>query len=425
MSLNGIKQQLTSTRPAGVVGPKYLRLAPPESINLHRTLWARNHPRIPRVAWWPLQGVALARWTTRRAAVETRLWVDHCAAAIEESEGIPRDEQFKSVMRLARRHAIHPSETYELGLYRQGGASSWADFVYDRESGAFNEWRSTRFASLGEYLEGIRTLSNKPRLTSLSEGWGIGTPTTLLRVDRADPAAASKILGLAFREGKLFLKPTSGSAGRGAFAIRVDAGSPDGLAVRTWGDLSWTVVETEQYVTGQLGKVAYLVQRPLISDDFFRSFSAGWNQDVVTLRIITNSERSGLDPVWHALLELPRTPVDGGRLSYFLLPVDVLSGRVRSPYEPSWMAGTRASADPNLRALVGSEVPGWAAILKALSRGHQALSGVASISWDVALTRDGPVLLEGNSGFALVRPQAMAGPLLVNCGRHPRPPMAR
>lgn len=53
-------------------------------------------------------------------------------------------------------------------------------------------------------------------------------------------------------------------------------------------------------------------------------------------------------------------------------------------------------------SMIGRKVPDWELGLTMLREAHETLSGICLIGWDLVFTPEGPCLLEGNSGPALV-----------------------
>ena len=49
----------------------------------------------------------------------------------------------------------------------------------------------------------------------------------------------------------------------------------------------------------------------------------------------------------------------------------------------------------------------------AAHRGHGCFPDMFAIAWDVAITDNGPIFLEGNTGFGLLAPQMLSGGLLA------------
>lgn len=69
----------------------------------------------------------------------------------------------------------------------------------------------------------------------------------------------------------------------------------------------------------------------------------------------------------------------------------------------------------------GYQLPHWPEVIDLVTRAHRCIIGLQSIGWDVAITPNGPVLIEGNDNWEIANPQDAIGGLkkrwyeLINC----------
>ncbi len=105
------------------------------------------------------------------------------------------------------------------------------------------------------------------------------------------------------------------------------------------------------------------------------------------------------------------SPVDNfsrGGISFF---VDLKTGIIGSGKQKN---GTEWSAHPETGARVtGLTVPMWREVKDVCSAAFEYSKGLVYVGWDVAITPDGPVLLEGNSNCDVDLVQ-VHGPLLLD-----------
>ena len=59
-----------------------------------------------------------------------------------------------------------------------------------------------------------------------------------------------------------------------------------------------------------------------------------------------------------------------------------------------------------------SPIPFWSELRKGALASHALFPDVYAIAWDYVVTPDGPLLLEGNTGWATRMPQIFNGGLL-------------
>jgi hypothetical protein len=310
-------------------------------------------------------------------------------------EGIPVDEQRRRIAPLIRQGVL-PNEIYELGLYRSD-SPSWHRYVYNRESAAFNEERSLALGSRADVYRERDLLSDKQAVHDICVAADIPfVPTRhLLEAGDAIPRGTEP----------LFVKPRSAFGGQRAYAILPRS---DGTVIRSWRSThSRSLDLTREGVVVE----PTLVQPLLRAHPCFEELSHGAALDVPTLRIITVSPLSAESPVWHSLLELARSPLADELLTYYSLNLDQ-HGMVTHLHIPPWLDRSTYVRDHAILDVVGTVIPQWLAARESVIRAHALFPHVHSIAWDVALTDEGPLLLEGNTAFAVVRHQALRGPLL-------------
>jgi len=59
----------------------------------------------------------------------------------------------------------------------------------------------------------------------------------------------------------------------------------------------------------------------------------------------------------------------------------------------------------------GYQLPYWSEVVSLVKNAHKAIIGLQSIGWDVAITPNGPVLIEGNDNWEIANPQDSIGGL--------------
>jgi hypothetical protein len=133
------------------------------------------------------------------------------------------------------------------------------------------------------------------------------------------------------------------------------------------------------------------------------------NGALASLRIVTGVDKRGRAEFVTALMALPHglreTSVAG-----ILCSIEYELGRIRHATLTCDEAVTTHpdSGEP----IVGVVLPHWHASIDLVLRAHAAaFSRFVFLGWDVALTKQGPVLLETNSGWGAIFHQMLDGPL--------------
>ena len=190
----------------------------------------------------------------------------------------------------------------------------------------------------------------------------------------------------------LFVKPSKGRRGINSFAVKrlaagqywIDGASHDAayVSVRLRAAASGNAVLVQPLLTGV----------PELADLHTPAGSPP------TLRIVTVCEKGGL-PYVHAAYLLIAVP---GESSHHPLrdalraPIEIKSGRLLAAH---WFGAPaeRFEWSPwHYAAIAGRSLPGFSAAADAAVSAASAFPGLPLIGWDVILTGDGPVVLEGN-----------------------------
>jgi hypothetical protein len=130
-------------------------------------------------------------------------------------------------------------------------------------------------------------------------------------------------------------------------------------------------------------------------------------QDAITVRYISQW-RGGQPRALSAVLEVPRgRDADTRRPGYCLLPIDPATGQLRPWPHPQRLPAAARQALERLWTRIGEDrtLPDWPALVAASHQAQTRFPTVWAIAWDWVLTPDGPVLLEGNSGWGVAVPQ--------------------
>jgi hypothetical protein len=303
-------------------------------------------------------------------------------------------------------YCVPPAELYRYRLYRRSAQTRVAEFVYHHTTATFHESRSSTEDGAKPSRE---LLSDKERQTAELTLHGLPVAPILSVVRRGTGEPLEAFLHLS---DVIFCKPRHGFQGRGAFRARRELDNTviemleDGT--RLDGDEA-----AAQWAELLLNDDMVIQRRLSIHPDFADVATA---DDIVTVRYIserTPDEASGID-CYCATLELPvGRAADTGHTNYVILQVDGLSGRVLG-YRRDHLSRESAVAFDEIATRLGQRrVPDWDQICAGSRLAHTLFPGIHAIAWDWAITPDGPLLLEGNSGWGVATPQILKGGLLA------------
>ncbi len=134
------------------------------------------------------------------------------------------------------------------------------------------------------------------------------------------------------------------------------------------------------------------------------------NGALASLRVVTGLHRDGTPALLANLLVLPQgtSTISAGGL---VCTVDWTSGTILGARDNSLRHTLDRHPETGER-FPGAALPFWAETLALVQHAHrEAFPHFATLGWDVALTPDGPLLLETNSGWGALAHQVMSGPL--------------
>jgi hypothetical protein len=278
----------------------------------------------------------------------------------------------------ALRHNILPSEYYAYALWRPDRRANIDNYLYCHEA-----------ARLFKVLNGPpqpNPLGDKLAFHEVCKCHDLPTPAVL-----AAFAPNRKIQE--FESGQppernLFVKPSRSFGGSGAERFRWD-----GVAFEN--DNGWRLraADLDEYLANRARNEnrTLLVQPLLANDPELRADSKGF---LATARLVTG--RSTNDDVVPIFGFLYFALFDDRRATapwQFEGLIDVASGRlISSPLQGTSSFISRCQLGPD----DAYKLPQWDAVLRHTKAAHRACPHFVFIAWDVALTDQGPMLLEGN-----------------------------
>lgn len=260
-----------------------------------------------------------------------------------------------------------------------------------------SRWRGTPATRMANLLAAAvaddrqrLAIADKVQAAGRLDSLGIAVPETVALL--TGPADVAPGAALWCRPAPLFVKPVAGSRGRLAFALDVLPGGQVSFDATT----PVTVDLAAQRLARMLRAGQLLVQ-PRLRSDTLLPFAAP-DAPAPVLRITTLRDPDGPARLHAAYVSVFRPGHDVRRLD---------ENAIRFPLDPATgmlLPGIRFSAphdrhvrDPwTGRAVAGLVLPSFDAAIAAGLRASDVYDRVPAIGWDVILTVDGPVILEGN-----------------------------
>jgi hypothetical protein len=329
-------------------------------------------------AVWPLLVPGATLWFT---------WLNGPTIARRTGKGVLR--QAAEQLWLAAAHGILPPWYYMFELFDDALRARAGDYLLrDETKGGI--YRLLKRSAVG--LERGQ-LSNKRLFAARCREHGVAIPPELLASKGVlrSPDGSDPVLPRA----DLFVKPSRGRGGRG-------------MQRWSFGGDRWTLEGSERACSEaelreQLEKSSLaddlLVQPHLVNHPAIVDLSNGV---LATVRVVTcRDESDGYEPT-HAILRMARgaqATVDNYHAGGIAASVAIETGELGEATDMGGNAATgwRETHPDTGARITGRTLPLWAETLALARHAHAAFPFCTVIGWDIAITPDGPVVIEGNS----------------------------
>ena len=203
-------------------------------------------------------------------------------------------------------------------------------------------------------------------------------------------------------DGQSVFKVVDGTFGNDVFAVRFENGN--------------VIAENQTYTAeafiNRLGNKRFIVQELVVQHPALQAFKTGC---VNTIRIISVRGKSGKISVFAAFLRVGNDSesfVDNRAKGGLAVGVNLESGKLMKYGFPHARFGTKYDVHPlSGIAFDGYQLPFWKETVDLVCMAHRHFFSLQSIGWDVAITENGPVFLEGNDAWEIGGPQDTYGGL--------------
>jgi hypothetical protein len=246
---------------------------------------------------------------------------------------------------------------------------------------------------------------------------GVPTPTNIALLDRKSvtwldrdaTVPLESLVGSDKADLNGFCKPLAGMQGDDAFPLRIDHGR---IFV---GDAPISLDELRTRLSGR-----FLFQRRIDQHPLMSRLNAS---SVNTMRLISFCI-DGQATVLHGVLRIGVAPshIDNWAAGGLIASIDLERGELRGDgfFKPG--AGGRTPVHPvSGISFDGFALPHFAEAMATVERLHEYLPQIYSIGWDVAISTDGPLIVEGNddwdAGCLMVLEQGFRQQFLELCAK--------
>lgn len=305
-------------------------------------------------------------------------WIPWRARSVQRRLGYDAAWRRRAVA-VARARFADPND---IALFRIGDAAELGTYIRRYEDAALNKILNPRGWTRNCALANKRLFAERCTVADLPH------PPTVALLERG---RLRVLAGPANRE--LVAKPTDGEGGGG---VRTLGRVPDeeALAART--------------AALRAGRGVLLIQPRVSAHPYLRDLALS---ALPTVRIVTMRDEAGTPEVVSATFRCPTDPaavVDNMKAGGLIVPVALEAGRLGLACL-GYRGGDHSHHPTTGAAIEGRTLPDWHAARALAERAHaEAFGDYVLIGWDVALTPDGPMLIEGNGKPGVLMPQRAA-----------------
>lgn len=308
-----------------------------------------------------------------------RSWIPFRARAVQKKYGLS-NEWRRSAIRIASERFADPND---IALFRIEKAEELDGYIRRFEDAALNKIINP----LGWGPD--CALVDKVRFYERCATHGLPHPEVVALVQNGEV----KLLNPA-RGRPLLIKPARGEGGRGVSFLdeKLSYAEPDEL-----------LAQLKQLFSKRSG--VWIVQPKILPHSGLGDLALN---ALPTIRITTIFNEDGVPEPANAVLRFPSDPgaqVDNMKAGGILSSVDVETGTLGLACKG--YGGGDYEVHPVTGATIpGRQVPMWEEAKALTVAAHaQAFGDYALVGWDVAISSDGPILIEGNSKPGVLMPQ--------------------
>lgn len=172
-------------------------------------------------------------------------------------------------------------------------------------------------------------------------------------------------------------------------------------------------INNEEVDTGKLKEIigtdTWIIQKSIEDQDqFYANFHP---QSINTIRIVTVNTGSSIEVLFaNFRMGANGRNADNWSSGGILVNINIENGTLRKWgfYKPG--TGTKCDRHPNSEIVFdGLKLKSWEKIVEYAKKTHTIFYGIHSVGWDICLTSNGPMLIEGNDNWGPVNTQTYKG----------------
>ncbi|NWN90426.1 hypothetical protein HLV39_02790 [Marinobacter adhaerens] len=204
---------------------------------------------------------------------------------------------------------------------------------------------------------------------------------------------------------KCIIKPTTGNQGRGVFLLEHTPGSNTPFSINKKPFDTSSLFSFIENFSKKNNFDHFMLETLITPPETIKNISpnAAPNIRIVTLRTPANTIH-----VTHASIRLGRkdSVTSNAGAGGILGKIDIESGEISNCKTNTYISGEFIKFHPDTKFdLIGFKLPFWREIINECKKAASLIESVNSIGWDVLITENGPVILEGNDTWCILSEQ--------------------
>ncbi len=256
-------------------------------------------------------------------------------------------------------------------------------------------WKSSMLNTVLPERDISCILRDKRLFSDFLSIWGFESPKIIGELHGQHPN--SEVLNrMTTTNGQYFVKPLDGQCGKGIFEVLV---SDDVCIVN---NKEVTRIEVGRMVLEDAQEGTYLVQEKVIQHPKLNEIYAN---SINTVRLVTiyDKKNDAIIPLSAILrIGVNGNVVDNWAVGGLVIGVNVENGTLKEYGFYKHGYGTKVLSHPNTgMRFEGFEIPYWKEAVKKALALHRCLLPIMIIGWDIAITPQGPLFIEGNDNMEI------------------------
>lgn len=315
---------------------------------------------------------------------------------VSESFGIPVIRQWIEQVLFGVIYGRPPHIYYMYGLFDKKRRTHVRDYITPQEFRGLVE-------AAGD-LATVAVMDDKLMFETACERAGLPCLKTRIIMEKGAAELATGKQCRSLPPEDLFVKPSSAHGGEGCISYTWEGGGYHGS------DGSFVRSDVLFQRLCSLSFSAKLLIQPRLRNH--SELEKSGLSTLSTVRVLSAIHRNGDIVILRAIFKIPTAGmvIDNLGAGGIGCPVDLYDGRLRAGYKKASPVPVEYHPETGI-SFQSIQIPLWEGVVELAANAHSTFPGLAFAGWDIAVTCEGPVLVEGNGFPAVESMQQAHGPL--------------